>query len=70
MVPGPVSGILGRRTRSIEWGNPIFIPTPGLGQLTESIQKAACLQLMHDRLLIPQQPSPMLLMANRDDSSD
>lgn len=69
MVPGSVSGILGRRTRSIEGGNPLSIPTPGLGQLTESIQKAVCLQLMHDKLLIPQQPFPVLLMANPDESS-
>ncbi|KFO97888.1 hypothetical protein N300_02295, partial [Calypte anna] len=50
----------------IERGDPIAIPTPGLNQLTESIQKAACLQLMHDRRLEPHQPSPMLIFTNSD----
>ncbi|GAB0209392.1 hypothetical protein GRJ2_003404900 [Grus japonensis] len=44
----------------LERGDPIAIPTPGVSQLTESIQKAACLQLMHDRCLVPRQPSLML----------
>ncbi|KAK4810691.1 hypothetical protein QYF61_007491 [Mycteria americana] len=48
----------------MERGDLVTIPTPGLDQITESVQKAACLQLMHDRHLIPHQPSPMLLKAN------
>ncbi|XP_075351539.1 uncharacterized protein LOC142406476 [Mycteria americana] len=48
----------------LERGDPVTIPTPGLDQITESVQKAACLQLMHDRRLIPHQPSPMLLKAD------
>ena len=36
------------------------IPTPTLSQLTESVQKAACLQLIHDSRLVPHQPSPLL----------
>ncbi|GAB0208962.1 hypothetical protein GRJ2_003361900 [Grus japonensis] len=50
----------------LERGDPIAILTPGVSQLTESIQKAACLQLMLDRRLVPRQPSPMLLFANPD----
>ena len=50
----------------LERGDPIAIPTPGVSQLTESVQMAACLQLMHDRRLAPRQPSPMLLFANPD----
>ncbi|KFO12322.1 hypothetical protein N312_11853, partial [Balearica regulorum gibbericeps] len=49
----------------LERGDPIAIPTPGVSQLTESVQKAACLQLMHDRHLVPHQPAPMLF-ANPD----
>lgn len=45
----------------LERGDPLAIPTSGVSQLIESIQKAACLQLMHDRHLVPRQPSPMLL---------
>ncbi|XP_072723419.1 uncharacterized protein [Ciconia boyciana] len=48
----------------LERGDPVTIPTPGLDQITESVQKAACLQLMHDQHLIPHQPSPMLLKAD------
>ncbi|KAK4806115.1 hypothetical protein QYF61_005487 [Mycteria americana] len=48
----------------VERGDPVSIPTPGPDQITESVQKTACLQLMHDRLLIPYQPSPMLLKAD------
>ncbi|XP_075368315.1 uncharacterized protein LOC142414709 [Mycteria americana] len=48
----------------LERGDPVIIPTPGLDQITESVQKAACLQLMDDRQLIPHQPSPMLLKAD------
>ncbi|KAK4827277.1 hypothetical protein QYF61_016423 [Mycteria americana] len=47
-----------------EWGDPVTIPTLGLDQITECVQKASCLQLMHDRRLIPHQPSPMLLKAD------
>ncbi|KAK4825469.1 hypothetical protein QYF61_027624 [Mycteria americana] len=48
----------------LERGDPVTIPTPGLDQITESVQKAACLQLLHDRHLTPHQPSPMLLKAD------
>ncbi|KAK4823507.1 LOW QUALITY PROTEIN: hypothetical protein QYF61_002983 [Mycteria americana] len=48
----------------LERGDPVTIPTPGLDQSTESVQKAACLQLGHDRHLTPHQPSPMLLKAD------
>ncbi|KAK4806487.1 hypothetical protein QYF61_013980 [Mycteria americana] len=48
----------------MERGDLVSIPTPGLDQITKSVQKAACLHLMHDRHLIPHQPSPMLLKAN------
>ncbi|XP_010560005.1 PREDICTED: uncharacterized protein LOC104828198 [Haliaeetus leucocephalus] len=50
----------------MERGEPTRIDTPSINQLTESLQKTACLQLMHDRRLVPQQPSPMLLNANPD----
>uniref|UniRef100_A0A663LLW3 Uncharacterized protein n=1 Tax=Athene cunicularia TaxID=194338 RepID=A0A663LLW3_ATHCN len=50
----------------LERGDPVCIETPTINHLTESLQKAACLQLMHDRRLVPQQPSPMLLIANPD----
>ncbi|KAK4819989.1 hypothetical protein QYF61_017368 [Mycteria americana] len=48
----------------MERGDPVTIPTAGLDQITESVQKAACLQLVHDQHLTPHQPSPMLLKAN------
>ncbi|KAK4815916.1 hypothetical protein QYF61_010173 [Mycteria americana] len=48
----------------VERGDPVTIPTPGLDQITESMQKATCLQLMHDQHLTPHQPSPMLLKAD------
>ncbi|KAK4814008.1 hypothetical protein QYF61_004638 [Mycteria americana] len=48
----------------LERGDLVTIPTPGLDQSTESVQKAACLQLLHDRHLTPHQPSPMLLKAD------
>ncbi|KAK4819990.1 hypothetical protein QYF61_017369 [Mycteria americana] len=48
----------------MERGDPVTIPTLGLDQITGSVQKAACLQLMHDQHLIPHQPSPMLLKAD------
>ncbi|KAK4817117.1 hypothetical protein QYF61_027980 [Mycteria americana] len=48
----------------MERGDPVTIPTPGLDQITESMQKAACLQLMHGWHLILHQPSPMLLKAD------
>ncbi|KAK4831738.1 hypothetical protein QYF61_018868 [Mycteria americana] len=51
----------------LEWGDPVTIPTPGLDQIAESMQKAqkaACLQLMYERHLIPHQPSLMLLKAD------
>ncbi|KAM6091881.1 uncharacterized protein LJ206_005158 isoform 1-T2 [Theristicus caerulescens] len=50
----------------LERGDPACIETPDINHLTESLQKAACLQLMHDRRLVPQQPSPMLLNAHPD----
>ncbi|XP_074787743.1 uncharacterized protein LOC141973269 [Athene noctua] len=50
----------------LERGDPVCIETPTINHLTESLQKVACLQLMHDRRLVPQQPSPMLLIANPD----
>ncbi|KFW61951.1 hypothetical protein AS28_02543, partial [Pygoscelis adeliae] len=50
----------------LERGDPVCIETPTTNHLIESLQKAACLQLMHDRRLVPQQPSPMLLIANPD----
>ncbi|KAK4818852.1 hypothetical protein QYF61_020071 [Mycteria americana] len=48
----------------LERGDPVTIPTPGLDQITESVQKAACLQLVHGRHLTPHQPSPTLLKAD------
>ncbi|KAK4825003.1 hypothetical protein QYF61_022949 [Mycteria americana] len=48
----------------LEQGDPVTIPTPGLDQITGSVKKAACLQLVHGQHLIPQQPSPMLLKAD------
>ncbi|KAK4816713.1 hypothetical protein QYF61_020599 [Mycteria americana] len=48
----------------LERGDPACIETPTINHLTESLQKAACLQLMHDRRLVPQQPSPMQLIVN------
>lgn len=38
--------------------------TATVNHLTESMQKDAHLQVMHDRQLIREQPSPMLLVAN------
>ncbi|KAK4807072.1 hypothetical protein QYF61_018413 [Mycteria americana] len=48
----------------MERGDPVTIPTPGLDQITESVQKAACLQLVHGWHLIPHQSSLMLLKAD------
>ncbi|KFQ87564.1 hypothetical protein N337_13021, partial [Phoenicopterus ruber ruber] len=42
----------------MERGDPFSVKTPTAGRILESVQKTACLQLMHDRLLVPQQPSP------------
>lgn len=42
------------------------IPTSGLDQLNESIQKAACLQLLYDKRLMPYQSSPMFLPVHPD----
>uniref|UniRef100_A0A663MXD2 Uncharacterized protein n=1 Tax=Athene cunicularia TaxID=194338 RepID=A0A663MXD2_ATHCN len=50
----------------LERGNPVCIETQTINRLTESLQKAACLQLIHDRRLVPQQPSLMLLITNPD----
>ncbi|KAK4830019.1 hypothetical protein QYF61_008282 [Mycteria americana] len=49
---------------ALERGDPVTIPTPGLDQITESVQKAACLQLVHGRHLISHQSSPVLQKAN------
>lgn len=38
--------------------------TATVNHLTESMQKDARLQVMHDRQLIREQPSPMLLVVN------
>lgn len=51
---------------SLERGVQIAMPTSGLNQLTESVQKAACLQLMHKQQLIPRQPYLLLLKASPD----
>ncbi|KFP52237.1 hypothetical protein N323_04841, partial [Cathartes aura] len=48
----------------MERGDPFSIKTPTAGHILESVQKTACLQLMHDRLLIPQQPSAMQYAAD------
>ncbi|XP_074424775.1 uncharacterized protein LOC141735620 [Larus michahellis] len=50
----------------MERGDPACIETPTINHLTESLQKTACLQLMHGRRLVSRQPSPMLLNANPD----
>ncbi|XP_076217557.1 uncharacterized protein LOC143172198 [Aptenodytes patagonicus] len=50
----------------MERGDPFSIKTPMAGHILESVQKTACLQLMHDRLLVPQQPSPMQYVADPD----
>ena len=50
----------------MERGDPFSIKTPTAGHILESVQKTACLQLMHDRLLVPQQPSPMQYVADPD----
>ncbi|KFO09750.1 hypothetical protein N312_13619, partial [Balearica regulorum gibbericeps] len=56
---------LARGLDHLERGDPIAIPTPGVSHLAESVQMVACLQLMHDRCLVPHQTSPMLF-ANPD----
>ncbi|XP_019326303.1 PREDICTED: uncharacterized protein LOC109279325 [Aptenodytes forsteri] len=50
----------------MERGDPFLIKTPTAGHILESVQKTACLQLMHDRLLVPQQPSPTQYVADPD----
>ncbi|XP_050768762.1 uncharacterized protein LOC127027219 [Gymnogyps californianus] len=50
----------------MERGDAFSIETPTAGHILESVQKTACLQLMHDRLLVPQQPSPMQYVADPD----
>ncbi|XP_076217580.1 uncharacterized protein LOC143172237 [Aptenodytes patagonicus] len=50
----------------MERGDPFSIKMPTAGHILESVQKTACLQLMHDRLLVPQQPSPMQHVADPD----
>ena len=52
----------------MERGDPFSIKTPTAGHILESVQKTACLQLMHDRLLLPQQPSPMQCVADPERS--
>ncbi|XP_039238707.1 uncharacterized protein LOC120323540 [Pipra filicauda] len=48
----------------IERGDPHTIKTPTIGHIVESVQKAACLQLIHTRLLDSQRHSPMELEAD------
>ncbi|KFU99171.1 hypothetical protein N339_02605, partial [Pterocles gutturalis] len=50
----------------LEWGKLVAIHTSGRDQFTESMQKVACLQLMHNRHLEHHQPSLMLLKADPD----
>lgn len=47
----------------LEKGDPLVLPASGVSQLTKSIQKAACPQLMRNKHLVPHQPSSMLLFA-------
>ncbi|XP_064512561.1 uncharacterized protein LOC135415011 [Pseudopipra pipra] len=48
----------------IERGDPHTIKTPTIGHIVESVQKTACLQLIHTRLLDSQRHSPMELEAD------
>ncbi|XP_051644256.1 uncharacterized protein LOC127471415 [Manacus candei] len=48
----------------IERGDPYTIKTPTIGHIVKSVQKTACLQLMHTKLLDPQRNSPMELEAD------
>ncbi|KAM9590857.1 uncharacterized protein ACIBXB_005905 [Morphnus guianensis] len=48
----------------MERGDPFSSKTPTVGHILKSVQRAACLQLMHDRFLVPQQPSPMQYTAD------
>lgn len=50
----------------MEQGDPGCTETPTINHLNKSLKKIACLQLRHDRHLVPQQPFPMLLNANPD----
>ncbi|XP_069631326.1 LOW QUALITY PROTEIN: uncharacterized protein [Haliaeetus albicilla] len=47
----------------LERGDPLAI-TGTVDQLVESVQKAACLQMMYDRELKPHQGSPMMMPVN------
>ncbi|GAB0210179.1 hypothetical protein GRJ2_003483700 [Grus japonensis] len=47
----------------LERGDPLAI-TGTVDQLVESVQKAACLQVMYDRKLEPRQESPMMMPAD------
>lgn len=47
----------------LERGDPLVLPASGVSHLIKSIQKAACLQLMCDKHLVPHQPSSMFLFA-------
>ncbi|KFW08085.1 hypothetical protein N327_00949, partial [Fulmarus glacialis] len=44
----------------LERGDPLTV-TGTVDQLVESVQKAACLQMMYDRKLEPRQESPMMM---------
>ena len=44
----------------LERGDP-FVIMGTVDQLVESVQKAACLQMMYDRKLEPRQESPMMM---------
>ncbi|XP_029876242.1 uncharacterized protein LOC115343847 [Aquila chrysaetos chrysaetos] len=47
----------------LERGDPLAI-TGTVDQLVESVQKAACLQMMYDRKLEPRQESPMMMLVD------
>ncbi|XP_071436803.1 uncharacterized protein [Pithys albifrons albifrons] len=47
----------------LERGDPLAI-VGNVNQIVESVQKAACLQMMHDRELTPRRESPMMLPVN------
>ncbi|KFP73809.1 hypothetical protein N311_05319, partial [Apaloderma vittatum] len=49
----------------LERGDPLAI-VGTMDQLLESVQKAACMQMMHDRQLNPNQESPMLLLVDSE----
>lgn len=54
----------------LEWGAPTQTDTPSINQLTESLQKSACLQLMLDRCATTTLPDVVKCQSQQNDPSN